>query len=155
MDAKLVNPFIDAFISVMPQIGFPSPKRGKVFLQNKNITSAGVIVMIGFTRQLRGNVVYNMSEDTAKFIASTMMMGMPVAVFDEMAQSAISEMSNMLAANSATNLTSLDLNVDISPPSMTIGKDTIIVLCDSQYLTVEMDLGGHKVDIAVAVDRNN
>ena len=155
MDAKLVNPFIDAFISVMPQIGFPVPKRTKVYLQNKNLVSFGVVVMIGFTKQLRGNVVYNMDEDTAKFIASTMMMGMPIAEFDEMAQSAIAEMSNMLAANSATNLASLELSVDISPPSLTIGKDTTIVLCDSQFLTVEMDLGGHKVVIAVAVDRNN
>ena len=153
MDAKLVNPFIDAFISVMPQIGFPTPKRLKVYLQNKTLDSLGVMVMIGFTKQLRGNVVYNMSEDTAKFIASTMMMGMPIAEFDEMAQSAISEMANMLAANSATNLGSLDLNVDISPPSLTIGKDTKVVISDSQFLTVEMDLGGQMVKIAVAVDR--
>ena len=94
VDAKLVNPFIDAFITVMPQIGFPIPKRTKVYLQNKNITNFGVAVMLGFTKQIRGNVVYNMTEDTAKFIASTMMMGMPVTEMDTMAQSAIAEMSN-------------------------------------------------------------
>ena len=82
MDAKLVNPFIDAFMTVMPQIGFPTPKRTKVFLQDKNAISSGVVVMVGFTKQMRGNVVYNMNEDTAKFIASTMMMGMPVAALD-------------------------------------------------------------------------
>ena len=153
VDAKLVNPFIDAFISVMPQIGFPTPKRIKIYLQNKTLVGSGVVVSIGFTRQLKGNVVYNMSVDTAKFIASTMMMGMPVAVFDEMAQSAISEMANMLAANSATNLTALDLSVDISPPILTVGSG-IFNVGDSQFLVVEMDLGGHKVDIAIAVDRN-
>ena len=154
MDAKLVNPFIDAFISVMPQIGFPTPKRTKVYLQNKIISSFGVVVTIGFTQQIRGSVVYNMNEDTAKFIASTMMMGMPIAEFDAMAQSAIAEMSNMLAATSATNLTALELSVDISTPSLTVGKGEKLKISDSQFLTVEMDLGGHKVDIAVAVDRN-
>ncbi|MBR1397184.1 MAG: chemotaxis protein CheX [Selenomonadaceae bacterium] len=154
MDAKLVNPFIDAFISVMPQIGFPIPKRTKVYLQSKNIINFGVVVMIGFTKQIRGNVVYNMTEDTAKFIASTMMMGMPVSEIDAMAQSAIAEMSNMLAANTATNLTALDLEVDISTPSLTVGKDSQIKISSSQYLTIEMDLGGHKVDIAIAVDRD-
>ena len=154
MDAKLVNPFIDAFISVMPQIGFPIPKRTKVYLQTKNIINFGVVVMIGFTKQIRGNVVYNMTEDTAKFIASTMMMGMPVSEFHAMAQSAIAEMSNMLAANTATNLTALDLEVDISTPSVTVGKDTQIKISSGQYLTIEMDLGGHKVDIAIAVDRD-
>ena len=144
VDAKLVNPFIDAFISVMPQIGFPTPKRIKVYLQNKTVNSSGVIVSIGFTRQLKGKVAYNMNEDTAKFIASTMMMGMPVAEFDAMA--------NMLTATSATNLTALDLAVDISPPSLTVGAQPFTI-SDAQFLVVEMDLGGHKVDIAVSVDR--
>ena len=155
VDAKLVNPFIDAFISVMPQIGFPIPKRTRAYVQNKVITNFGVSVMLGFTKQIRGNVVYNMNEDTAKFIASTMMMGMPVAEIDAMAQSAISEMSNMLAANTATNITALELEVDISTPSLTVGKGSQIKLSSGQFLTIEMDLGGHKVDIAIAVDREN
>ena len=155
MDAKLVNPFIDAFMAVMPQIGFPIPTRKKVFLQDKHIVSNGVIVMVGFTKQMRGNVVYNMDEDTAKFIASTMMMGMPVSEFDAMAQSAICELSNMLSANSATNLTQMGLEVDISTPNLTIGQGFSIKISEGQYLTIEMDLGGHKVDIAIAVDRNN
>lgn len=155
MDAKLVNPFIDAFMTVMPQIGFPTPKRTKVFLQDKNAVSSGVVVMVGFTKQMRGNVVYNMNEDTAKFIASTMMMGMPVNEFDAMAQSAICELSNMISANSATNLTQMGLEVDISTPNLTIGQGFSVKISEGQYLTIEMDLGGHKIDIAIAVDRNN
>ena len=154
VDAKLVNPFIDAFMAVMPQIGFPTPTRKKVFLQDKHIVSKGVVVMVGFTKQMRGNVVYNMTEDVAKFIASTMMMGMPVAEFDAMAQSAICELSNMLSANSATNLTQMELEVDISTPNFTIGTGLSVKISETQYLTIEMDLGGHSVDIAIAVDRN-
>ena len=83
----------------MPQIGFDTPKRTKIYLRDKNAVSRGVTVIVGFSKELRGNVVYNMDEDSAKFIASKMMMGMPVAEFDSMAQSAISELSNMLTAN--------------------------------------------------------
>ena len=79
MDAKLVNPFIDAFTTVMPQMGFQEPKRTKMSVKDKVAESLGVSVIVGFTKQIRGNVVYNMSEDTAKYIASTMMMGMPVS----------------------------------------------------------------------------
>ena len=89
MDAKLVNPFVDAFTSVMPQMGFPTPTRTKLYVKDKNAVSLGVSVIVGFTKQIRGSVVYNMTEDTAKFIASTMMMGMPVTEFDAMAQSPI------------------------------------------------------------------
>ncbi len=153
MDAKLVNPFVDAFTSVMPQMGFPTPTRAKLYVQEKNAVSLGVSVLVGFTKQIRGSVVYNMTEDTAKFIASTMMMGMPVAEFDAMAQSAISEMSNMLTANAATNLTGMGLEVDISTPSLSVGEKFQIKISDAQYLTVEMDLGGHTVELDIAVDR--
>ena len=83
MDAKLINPFVDAFITVMPMLGFPEPTRTKLYAASARAKSLGVSVLVGFTKQIRGNVVYNMSEDTAKFIASTMMMGMPVESFDE------------------------------------------------------------------------
>ena len=154
MDAKLVNPFIEAFMAVMPMLGFEVPKRKNMFVKNKNAVSRGVVVMVGFTKQLRGNVVYNLTDETARFIASTMMMGMPVPEFDAMAQSAISELSNMLSANAATNLTQMGLDVDISTPNLTIGEGFSVKISDSKYLVVEMDLQGHSVEIAISVDRN-
>lgn len=153
MDAKLVNPFVDAFTTVMPQMGFPEPKRTNMSVKANNTVSLGVAVIVGFTKQIRGNVVYNMSEDTAKFIASTMMMGMPIAEFDAMAQSAVAEMSNMLTATVATNLAGLGLEVDISTPSLTIGQNFQVKISDGQYLTVTMDLGGHPVELDIAVEQ--
>ena len=153
MDVKLVNPFIDAFTTVLPQMGFPTPQRTGMTVNNQNAVSQGVAVIVGFTKEIRGNVVYNMSEDTAKFIASTMMMWMPVESFDEMAQSAISEMSNMLTANAATNLTALGLEVDISTPSLTVGSDFQIKISNEQYLCVVMDVSGHQVEIDIAVQQ--
>lgn len=154
VDAKLVNPFIDAFTSVLPMMGFPTPSRKGMGLKSIVVDSLGVTIMVGFTRQLRGNVVYNMSEETAKHIASTMMMGMPVAALDEMAQSAICEMSNMLTATAATNLTALGYDVDISTPSLTVGSDFKVKISTEKYLTVTMDLAGHDVEINIAVSAN-
>ncbi len=153
MDAKLVNPFVDAFTAVMPQIGFAEPKRTKMGVKAQNAVSLGVSVIVGFTKQIRGNIVYNMSEDTAKFIASTMMMGMPIDNFDDMAQSAISEMSNMLTATAATNLAGMGLEVDISTPSLSIGQNFQVKISDTNYLTVEMDLAGHLVELDIAVEQ--
>ena len=154
MDAKLVNPFIDAFTSVLPMMGFPTPSRKGMRLKSIVVDSLCVTIMVGFTRQLRGNVVYNMSEETAKHIASTMMMGMPVAALDEMAQSAICEMSNMMTATAATNLTALGYDVDISTPSLTVGSDFKVKISTEKYLTVTMDLAGHDVEINIAVSAN-
>jgi chemotaxis protein CheX len=49
----------------------------------------------------------------------------------------------------------MGFEVDISTPSLSIGKDFQVKISDSQYLTVEMDLGGHIVELDIAVDQNN
>lgn len=154
MDAKLVNPIIDAFMEVMPQMGFPMPRRLRVYLQDRNVISNGVTLMVGFNKQMQGKVVYNMTTDTAKYVASTMMMGVPVTKFGELVQSALREMSNMLTARAATNFTKFGVEVDITTPELMIGEDETIKISDSHYLTVEMEIGGHRIDIALAVDRD-
>lgn len=153
MDVKLVNPIIDAFMEVMPQVGFPMPKRLRVYLQDRNVISNGVTLIVGFTNQMQGKVIYNMTEDTAKYIASTMMMGVPVTKFGELVQSALREMSNMLTARAATNFSKMGMEeVDITTPELIIEEDRTIKISDTHYLNVEMDLGGHKVDIALFVE---
>ena len=153
MDAKLVNPIIEAFMDIMPQMGFPMPTRKRIYLQDRNVISNGVTLTVGFTKQLHGQVVYNMTADTARYIASTMMLGVPVTRFNELAQSALREMSNMLTARAATNFTKLGIEVDITTPELVIDEDYTIKISDSHYLTVEMELGGNRIDIALSVDR--
>ena len=153
MDAKLVNPIIDAFMEVMPQMGFPMPKRLRVYLQDRNVISSGVTIKVGLTKQLRGNVIYNMTADTAKYIASTMLLGVPVEKFNDMVQSAIREMANMLTARAATNIAQMGFEVDITTPELIIEEDYTIKISEAQYLTVEMDLGGNRIDVALFVDR--
>ena len=46
MDVKLVNPFIDAFTTVLPQMGFPTPERTGMGVQDKHINSRGVAVLV-------------------------------------------------------------------------------------------------------------
>lgn len=152
MDVKLINPFIDALVQVMPQLGFDVPKRVRMSVQQHTCTSLGVSVIVGFTKGLRGNVVYNLAESSAKYVASKMMMGMPIADLNEMAQSALAEISNMLTANAATNLSSLGMSVDISTPSVTIGNGFKIKISDSQFLVVVLDVGGgNLIELNLAV----
>ena len=150
MDSKLVNPIIDAFIEVMPQIGFPIPKRLRVYQQGKIVLTNGVTVKVSFTRKICGNVIYNMDEETAKYVASTMMMGVPVTQFGDLVQSSIREACNMLAARAATNFSQLGFEADITTPELAIGKDPEIK--NDNYFTVEMQLGEHRFDIAINVE---
>ena len=130
------------------------PKRLRVYLQDRNLISNGVILTVGFTQGMTGKVIYNMSADSARYFASTMMLGVPVTKFGDMAQSALREMSNVLTARAATHFAELGVEVDITTPELTISEDHTIKISDSNFLMVEMDVGGYRIDIALAVDRD-
>ena len=48
MDVKLVNPFINAFTAVLPQMGFPTPERTGMSVKEKTINSLGITVLVDF-----------------------------------------------------------------------------------------------------------
>lgn len=152
MDVKVVNPFLQAIQNIMPQLGFKTINRGKLSKGEKDLHGLGVTIIVGLSEQAQGNVVYNMSQETACQIASTMMNGMPVTELDELAQSAVSELGNMLTANAATCFSQQGLNVNISSPSMIIGHEFKIKLNKENYITMEMLVDSLRFEVSMAID---
>lgn len=152
MDVKLINPFIDAMVTIMPQLGFQNIVRGNISVGDQFVESRGVTVLLGLTDQIRGNIAYNMTEDTAKKIASTMMMGMPVTEMNEMAQSAISEMTNMLTGNAAVNFEKLGMKINISPPSLIIGDTFRAKVSDTKFLKIELLIDSEAIEINIGLE---
>ncbi|WP_213974318.1 chemotaxis protein CheX [Tepidanaerobacter acetatoxydans] len=138
MDAKHVNPFLMAFQNVMPQIGFQSIKRGKLSVKGKKLQTDGILIIIGIVGDLKGNVVYSMNMDDAKKISSKMMMGMAVDEFNEMAQSALSELANMLTANASTEFSKENIGISISTPTLMYGENITTKLSTEKVFCVEV-----------------
>ena len=152
MDAKQMAPFLDALANIMPQLGFQEVRRGGLRVEEDKLSSKGVMVIIGLTEMLRGNIVYNFSLDTARAIASTMMMGMPVPELDDMAQSAISELGNMLAANASILMEGQGVSMNISPPTLIVGESVQARIGAEKRLVVEMFVDSNLVEVDIAVD---
>lgn len=138
MDVKIVKPFIESFQAVMPQLGFSNIGLGKLSSKSKEVNGDGVIVVLGLVGDYRGNVVYMMQVEAAKKIASTMMMGMPVEEFDDLAGSALAELTNMLTANAATCFSNIGIKIDISTPTMLSGENMSVKMSSEQILCVEL-----------------
>lgn len=152
MDVKIVNPFIMAIQNIMPQLGFKTVTRGKLRKGEKEVAGLGVTIVVGLSEQAQGNVVYNMTNETACQIASTMMNGMPVSELDDLAQSAVSELSNMLTANAATHFASQGLLVNISSPSMIIGNNFKVKLNKEKYIIMEMIVDSMSFEVSLAIE---
>jgi chemotaxis protein CheX len=147
----MINPFIDAIMTIMPQLGFQNIVKGKLSVGDQFVESKGITILVGLTDQLRGNIAYNMTEQTAMQIASKMMMGMPVVALDDLAQSAISELTNMVTGNAATSFEKEGLRVDISPPSLVVGEKFRAKVSSTKFLIVEMVVDSLEIELNIGL----
>lgn len=154
MDIRYINPFLQSFANVMPQLGLNDVKKGNVSVKGKIVESPGVIIILGVMGDVRGNVVYTTTVESAKQIASAMMMGMPVDEFNELAQSAISELTNMLTANAAISFSQEGINIDISTPTLMHGQFTANTSSD-KVLCIEMLVNDMPFGVNIALEKLN
>ncbi|GGN93421.1 chemotaxis protein CheX [Saccharibacillus kuerlensis] len=152
MDVAHVNPFIDSFMNVMPQLGFTDVRKGGLGVKGQELNCSGVIILVGIVGTLKGNVVYLIDEENAKKIASTMMMGMPVEQLDDMARSALSELSNMLTATAATGFANLGVNIDISTPTLLSGENVSVKMSSKQVLSLQLLANDVPVEVLISFE---
>ena len=152
MDSRLLDPIIKAFQEITPQLGLGESINGQPHQKERTVESLGVTVLIGITGAVQGNVAYNLSEAAALKIAGSMMGGMSLSAFDEMAQSAVSEMVNMITANAAMRFESAGIHVDISPPSLIVGEDFRARLAYEVFWAVDMSMPDVIVQLNLALE---
>ena len=99
------------------------------------------------------SIIYGLNVEDAKQIASSMMMGMPVDELNELAQSAISELVNMLTANVATNFSEMGIMIDISTPTLMYGEFTATASSD-KVICVDMDVEGKTIEVNISLEKN-
>ena len=143
---------VDPQFDVLTMFGTFDPKLGKPFVKDDALISVGVVVVVGIIGEVKGQVAYSFSEETAKMIASTMMMGMPVDTFDEMAKSAVSELSNMISGNASTAIAAKGFIIDIAPPTLITGENMRLATNVKKSLVVPVSTTAGNIDIWVSLE---
>lgn len=152
MNTEYTEAFYNSFKNVMPQLGIEDIRLNDIIDIGNQIHTPEVVCIIGIIGDLRGNVIYAMNADTAKKIAGTMMGGMELDEFDEIAQSAISELGNMLAANACTELSYTNIKVDVSTPTLMTG--TFSVSASAEHVTrIALDAADFPFDIFLSLEK--
>lgn len=151
-NVEYINPFIEAAQNVLRDFCRLEAKIGKPFLTNASYEGDTLIIIVGITGDLRGQVIINMAYAVACGIASHMMMGMPVPELNDMAKSAVSELANMILGNSATIFSKKGIALDITPPSICSGSNLTISVSDSKTICIPLLLdNGQAIEINVAI----
>ncbi len=156
MNVEYINPFIESSQQVFQMVIGIKPSLEKVFLKGAPYPSGSVAVIVGLTGKIRGQVIISLSVETATYISSLMMGGMPVESFDEMAKSAISELGNMIMGNAATILSTRGFAVEITPPSLLVGERIVVSPTNMNTICIPLDLGEkRKVEIDISLEKNH
>ena len=147
ISAEHVNTFLMAATKVISETCNVTPRIGKPYIRNGSFTSDSIVIMIGVTGEMQGQVMLAFQKKVALVIASKMMY-MEVKELDEISTSAICELSNMIMGNASTVFSTKNIGIDITPPSMCEGNftisGTVANMCIPIYINdtdcVELDL---------------
>jgi chemotaxis protein CheX len=88
-------------------------------LWNQNALKTEMCVLVGFTGQIEGRLIIDGGIQAFGKLGETMY-GMVLQ--DEMLQSFVGEIANMVAGNMCTYMSQKGLEIDITPPTVLIGE---------------------------------
>ena len=127
MKVDYLNPFLNSIIQIVQSQLYETPERGNVYLRTEYpYRVQQVVLIVGITGTVQGQVVLSLSREAALGVAARMMMEDSLDDLDEYAQSALSEMANMITANATISLADAGFACDITPPSLIVGEDVEI-----------------------------
>lgn len=124
MSVEYINPFLVSASKVVKDMCQYEVKVGKPYVKKTNFEKDSIIIMIGVTGVIRGQVMIAFGLQSAMDISSKMIM-MPLTELNEIAESAICELGNMILGNAATILSTKGVEIDITPPSIVKGNLSI------------------------------
>jgi chemotaxis protein CheX len=150
MNAKMLNPFLDAANEVLAAEAQVQVTRGTLTLQKSAMTTDDVTVLLSMVGRVQGVVLYGLSMQTGLALA-TRMMGQEFASFDSLAQSGIAELGNVITGRASIRLAEAGFETDISPPTLIQGKSVTISTLDFPRLVVPLTtpLGDLTVHLAL------
>lgn len=150
MDVKFLNPFLEAAAEVLKKEVKLEIQKGTISMQKSAFTTDDVTVLINLVGQIQGVVLYELSKETALSFVSRMM-EQKFTELDNLAQSGIAELGNVISGKATVALSKAGLDSTISPPTMILGKNTQISTIDFPRIVVpiQTELGDVIVHLAL------
>lgn len=150
MNVQYLNPFIEAAAEVLALEVGATVTRGPVALHRSPYTARDVTVTLSLIGRVEGMVLYGLSTDTALQLVSQMM-GDTIGEMDELAQSGIAELGNVMTGRASIKLAQAGFDCDISTPTVILGPATRISTLDFPRLALPLRTPYGDIEIHLAL----
>jgi chemotaxis protein CheX len=150
MRADFVNPFLTAATEVLQSEIGEEPTRGSIRLEPSNSTGQEVTVLIGVTGGITGIVLFGFAQATACAL-SAKILGQEFPTFNELAQSGMGELGNVIVGRATTLLAEAGYTSNLTPPTLIVGHGTRISTLKYQRMVIPLQtsLGDFTIDLAL------
>jgi chemotaxis protein CheX len=115
---------------------------GNPLIKSSPVSGKDILTVVGITGEVRGYIYLGVPMSSAIRIASAMVGGIPLSELDPLVQSAISELSNMICGNALTLLSKEGISLDITPPSLILGKQIEVSAMKMRVLSIPIIVTG-------------
>lgn len=153
MDAKLINPFINATTNVLETMAFIKSIPGKPYLKKDDVAKGDVTGVIGITGETNGTIAVTFEEACILKIVSNMFGEEMTSLNSEVAD-AVGELTNMISGQARRELEGLGKVFEAAIPSVISGKShTITHYTDGPKIAIPFTTDGGTFTIEVCLEK--
>ena len=151
MDAKIINPFINATMNVIETMAFVKCRPDKPYLKKDNVAKGDVTGVIGVTGEANGTISITFEEASILRIVSSMFSEDITELNFEVAD-AVGELTNMVSGQARSKLEEAGKIFHSATPTVITGRNHMIVhITDGPKIAVPFstDDGGFTMEICL------
>ncbi|MGI6532549.1 MAG: chemotaxis protein CheX [Bacillota bacterium] len=150
MKTEFVTPFMVAATDILKTEVQAEITRGELTVRKVATTAQEVTIMVGVTGDVAGAVFYGMANKTACQIVSVML-GQRLPVFDEIVESGIAELGNVITGRASMGLEEAGYSCRLTPPTIISGQGVIISTLEINQLVIPIKTQYGDIEIGVAL----
>lgn len=156
LNAKYVNPFIEAAMKVVHQITGIEVRRGHLSYKARVEPSYGVSIIIGIYGFLVGQIVYSLDNSLAEKLVDRLLVGKSPQEKKVMFIDTLGELSNMITGNATSLLNNRkDLALHITTPAIAMGENISVSLVPKPALVLGLYTQFGRIEINIAVEEQD
>jgi chemotaxis protein CheX len=153
INAKYVNPFVEAAMRVVTQITGIEVRRGHLSYKEKVEPSFGVSIIIGIYGFLTGQIVYSLDGQLAERLVDKMLEGKSPQEKKIMFLDCLGEVANMITGNATSLLNQKrDQILNITTPAIASGTNLSVHLVPKPALVLGLITQYGPIEISIAVE---
>ncbi len=153
LEAKIINPFLEAAANVLQTMAMIQATPGKPFIKKDGTAMGEVTGIIGITGDHTGSLSISFSKSCIASVVTNLFGTTVTEVNDEVCD-AVGELTNMISGDARRRLEAQEVMLDGGTPTIVSGKGhSVTHIHDGPYLAVPFETPSGQFTVEIAFNK--